>query len=479
MLGGRGRMDNNQMMPTEISIKNKKHMVKGNVIRTAVFARSKVIEIGTEDQERYYLIFYKNSLIFGGKLNQVEKGTFINKANHEGIIIESPHPILRALIPEGTVTIPNKSNLFSQLQLHYSPQEMVYILTTLDSFFEKEQLIKAIDKIFFHFRRNGKFLKSFQILQMLADFAPTLKSAQERLAAQEFSSYQHFYNSSSLPEILYKDPLYVELHCFKNRTNPEERKCLEEIVSKQDGLVELLLWLDHTEKHKETISIEMYTSSALRFVTMEEWMLILAQLNINPFQVLPDSKSVIKKMLQAGNYEKAALCLLRFIDDLPASYNANLLIIWDHSDPTFVIEHFDEFIKLLQHLPHSEKTKRFEQKVFQCAEILLKEHDLKTVYEQLIAIQMIIPGLEVIKKISEMVGLLENPDRMMELGDYYAEFKQFDKAIDCFFWEMELQPQNPAPVRKISKMYQSKGMIQEAAAYQKVLAQLQSNQETV
>ena len=67
---------------------------------------------------------------------------------------------------------------------------------------------------------------------------------------------------------------------------------------------------------------------------------------------------------------------------------------------------------------------------------------------------------------------------MMELGDYYAEFKQFDLAIDCFFWEMELQPQDPSPVWKISKMYQSKGMIKEAAAYQKVFAQLKSNQET-
>ncbi|MFB5196500.1 tetratricopeptide repeat protein [Neobacillus sp. KR4-4] len=471
-------MDNNQIMPTEISIKNKKHMVKGNVIRAVVYARSKVIQLSTVDQERYYLIYYNNALIFGGKLDQVEKGTFIYKATQEGITIEFPHPILRALIPEETVTIPNKSNLFSRLQLDYSPQEMVYILTTLDSFFEKEQLIKAIDKVFFHFRRNGKFLKSFQILQMLADFAPNFKSAQERLTAQEFSSYHHFYHSSSLPAILSKDPLYVELNCFKNRTNPEEQKCLEEIVNKQDGLVELLLWLENTEKLIGTKSIEKYTGRALRFVTMEEWMLILAQLNINPFRVLPDSESVINKMLQAGNYEKTALCLFRFINDLPASFNANLLIIWDHSDSTFVIEHFDEFIKLLQHLPHSEKTRRFEQKVFQCAEFLLKEHDLKTVYEQLSPIQMVIPGLEVMKKISEMVGLLENPDRMMELGDYYAEFKQFDQAIDCFFWEMELDPQNPAPVRKISKMYQSKGMIQEAAAYQKVLTQLKSNQET-
>lgn len=471
-------MDKKLIMPTEMSIKDKKHNVKGNIIRAAVFARSKVIEVMTADQERYYLIYYKNALIYGEKLDQIEEGTFIDKAFHEGIIIESPHPLLSALIPHINITIPNKNNLFSQLQIHYSLQEMVYILTTLDSFFQKEQLIKIIDKVFFHFRRNGKFMKSFQIIQMLADFAPTLKSAQERLASLEFSSYNHFYHSSSLPVIQMKDPLYVELHCFKNRTNPDERILLEEIVSKQDDLVELQLWLENAKRLKAAESIEKYTSIALRFVSMEEWMLILAQINLNPFQVLPDSKSIVEKMLKDGNYEKAALCILDFIDDMPASYDAILLLIWENSDPSFVIEHLDEFIKLLQHLPHTEKTKQFEQKVFQFAEILLKEHDLKTVHEKLIPIQKVIPDLDVIRKISEMVNLLEDPDRMMELGDYYAEFKQFDQAIDCFFWEMELQPQNPSPVRKISKMYQSKGMVKEASAYQKIFAQLKSNQET-
>lgn len=471
-------MDKKLIMPTEMSIKDKKHNVKGNIIRAAVFARSKVIEVMTADQERYYLIYYKNALIYGEKLDQIEEGTFIDKAFHEGIIIESPHPLLSALIPHVNNTIPNKNNLFSQLQIHYSLQEMVYILTTLDSFFQKEQLIKIIDKVFFHFRRNGKFMKSFQIIQMLADFAPTIKSAQERLASLEFSSYNHFYHSSSLPVIQMKDPLYVELHCFKNRTNPDERILLEEIVSKQDDLVELLLWLENAGKSKEAKSIEKYTSIALRFVTMEEWMLILAQLNINPFHVLPDSKSIIKKMLKDGNYEKAALCILDFIDDMPASYDAILLLIWEHSDPIFVIEHFDQFIMLVQHLSHEEKTKQLEEMVFKFAEILLKEHDLKTVHEKLIPIQKVIPDLDVLRKISEMVNLLEDPDRMMELGDYYAEFKQFDQAIDCFFWEMELQPQNPSPVRKISKMYQSKGMVKEASAYQKIFAQLKSNQET-
>ena len=118
-----------------------------------------------------------------------------------------------------------------------------------------------------------------------------------------------------------------------------------------------------------------------------------------------------------------------------------------------------------------------EQKIFQLSVKLLEEHDLKTVREKLFPIQAILPQLNAIRKINEMAGLEEDPDRMMELGDYYAEFNQFDKAIDCFFWEMELQPQNPIPVQKISKMYQHKGMAKEAAVYQKICAQLKQNKE--
>ena len=41
----------------------------------------------------------------------------------------------------------------------------------------------------------------------------------------------------------------------------------------------------------------------------------------------------------------------------------------------------------------------------------------------------------------------------MELGQHYAEFKQYDEAIECFSWEMELHPEDSAPVGELSKMY--------------------------
>ncbi|MGG3467420.1 hypothetical protein ABES02_07920 [Neobacillus pocheonensis] len=461
------------IMPTEISIKDKKIMVKGNVNRAALFARTKVIDVMTEDNERFYLIYYKNSFIYGDKLDKVEEDSFINKAFCEGIVIESPHPIITKLIPNQSVSIPNKNKLFSQLQLHNSLQEMAYIATTLDSFFEKEQLVKIIDNVYFHYRRSGSFIKSFQVLQILNDFSPTLKSVNERMNSKEFISYTDFYKSSSLPSILKKDPLYVELHCFQNRSNPDKRIFLEDILRKQDCFVELLLlWLEKVEKFQKAESIEKYTGIALQLVTIEEWIIMLGNAKINPYRELPEAKPMIEKMIQKEDYETAAEYVIKFIHDLPASYDSILNQLWGNLNAGFVVSHLDDFIFMFQKLVHKDNAKQFEQNLFQLAVILLEEHDLKTVHEKLLPIHTLLPDSVVIAKVNKMVEMLEDPDRMMELGEYYAEFKQYDKAIDCFFWEMELQPQDPTPVQKISKMYQHKGLVEEAATYQKVYAQL-------
>jgi hypothetical protein len=73
MIGGNVAMYKELIMPTEISIKDKKTVVKGNVNRAALYARTQVIDVITADNERYYFIYYKNSLVYGDKLDKVEE----------------------------------------------------------------------------------------------------------------------------------------------------------------------------------------------------------------------------------------------------------------------------------------------------------------------------------------------------------------------------------------------------------------------
>ena len=181
------------------------------------------------------------------------------------------------------------------------------------------------------------------------------------------------------------------------------------------------------------------------------------------------------KMIKNGHYERAALTLLNFIGDLPASYDDILSKIWRNSDSRFVIAHLEEFISLLKQLPEGETPKELDQNIFQIVVVLLERDGLKSVYEKLLPIQNF--NLDVIRKIGKMVELMEDPDRMMELGDYYAEFKQFDQAGLIASLGNGAKPQNPSPVWKICKMYQFKGMVKEATTYQKIYEQLKDHQE--
>ena len=217
----------NLSMPIEISIKEKKKLTKGKVMQAVKFSRFTILEVNTPLNESYYLMYYKNSLVYGEKLEKIEEGSFIDKACKTGIVLHEDHPFLSALIPSETATIPIKNKLFSHLQNQYSLQEVAYIATTLDSYFSKEQLTKVIYKIFYHYRRNGNFFNAFQIIQLIIDFAPDLSSAKEIKNSLEFYSYKNFYKSSSLPTIQEKDPLYVEWYCFKNRFQPDEYNILE------------------------------------------------------------------------------------------------------------------------------------------------------------------------------------------------------------------------------------------------------------
>lgn len=470
-------MKNELILPIEISIKDKKKQIKGKVHQAIKFSRCTILEVKTPLNESYYLMYYKNSLIYGEKLENVKENSFIDKACKMGIIFHEGHPYLSALIPSETAIIPVKNKLFSHLQKQYSLQEVAYIATTLDSYFSQEPLTKIIYKIFYHYRRNGNFSKAFQVIQILTDFAPELSSAKEIKNSLDFYSYKDFYKSSPLPAILQKDPLYVETLCFKNRLQPNEHDILEDLFKKQDSLVDIiLLWIEKVEKLSKVDSVEKYTSIALQFMPIEKWVLTIGYLQINPFQALPQAKSMIDKLIQEQQYETAALYLLNFLDALPSSYDDILHTLWDHLDTTFIASHVDTFLLLIQRLVQKDDENQSEQKLIQLIGKLLETYNLQEVHEKLLPIQKSVPHSPVIRKMNKMITLLEDPDHMMELGQYYADFNQYDEAIECFSWEMELHPNDPTPVSQLSKMYQNKGMVEEATAYHQIYTQIK-NQE--
>ncbi len=476
LLGGMGMREITG--PVEVSIKEKKKIYSGIIKKITMYARVKVLEIEIPLSEKFHVVYYNNSIVYGEKVDKLEKHSFIKLAHKHGITFDQSHPFISTLLPNDSITLPAKSKLFSNLQKKYSPSEIAYISTTLDSFFSHEHLIKVIEKIYFHYRRNGSFIKAFQVNQTLADFSPSYKSAQERMHLQEYNSYYDLYHSVNRSRsILYKkDPLYIETECFKKRNKSSHWTFLKEILLNEGRLLELVcIWLEKADSEKELEAIEEYTKHALTFVPIMEWIITLAHSKINAFKLLPEAKGMMKELIEKGHYEEAALSLLPFINDLPSTYDDLLMKLWLKLDYTFIEAHLNEFIMFIQHFVQMKGLKESELIISQLVEKLFAAHELQVVNDKLADIQKLVPHSIVLQKLSHMIEIKEDPNRMMELGQYFADFKQYDHAIDCFFWEMELQPQDPAPVWQLMKMYQNKGMTKEAAQYQQLFSQLQGN----
>jgi len=81
--------------------------------------------------------------------------------------------------------------------------------------------------------------------------------------------------------------------------------------------------------------------------------------------------------------------------------------------------------------------------------------------------------LPIFEKIEMMVKLSESLDDMQTLGEIYFEFQQFEKAIECFSWEMELNPSDPKPLKWLSKSYHELGQDQESKVYQQLCINMQ------
>ncbi|MGA9226604.1 MAG: hypothetical protein WB217_09735, partial [Mesobacillus sp.] len=339
-------MNSDLTMPTKISFKSNRVMVNGEVVRTAIFARFMVAEVQTELNGTYYLIFYKNALIYGEQLEKVEKDSFIDKVLNEGIVLDKKHPLLPVLLPATALTIPAKNKLFNHLQRDYSLLEIPCIAAALDSFFSPEQLTKQIENIFFHYRRNGSFFKAFQSIHFLSDLSPSMEKLNDLLHSREYSSYSSFYSTSSLSAIQKKDPLFAEFHCFTNRKNTEHFQMLESLLNSEERYAEgLLVWMDDKRNHTSE-SVKRQTELALKYIPLENWILVLSYAKINPYKWVSDARTFIEGLMREGQYEKAAVYLFPFIEDLPPEYHQVLNEIWKHVDAEFVSSNLDEFMLL-------------------------------------------------------------------------------------------------------------------------------------
>jgi tetratricopeptide (TPR) repeat protein len=77
--------------------------------------------------------------------------------------------------------------------------------------------------------------------------------------------------------------------------------------------------------------------------------------------------------------------------------------------------------------------------------------------------------------INRMYKIREEPDQQHFMGELYYQINQLPQAIDCFLWDLELNPINPRPIKWLTKLYNELGMVEESKSYQYLYKQVQKS----
>jgi tetratricopeptide (TPR) repeat protein len=276
--------------------------------------------------------------------------------------------------------------------------------------------------------------------------------------------YKHFTD-----ELLNKDVIFAEKWLFTQRNELPYFSILEETLLKEGYIVDTVsLHIDRflssaTEEHYQALLQHLQL-----IFNEEEICTILGNLSSQLPQFRNVQNDFLEKLLELGKFEEAT----HFMADGPIIPTAihpevlNKLIEQILSSPSSL--HYEGLNSFLIPLAMSEPGKA-DKTIQKCISVLLREHDLVYVKDWLRPIRAAEPSLPILKKMDYMEQFSNNPDEQFALGELYFELMQYEKAIDCFSWEMELHSSDPRPVQWLAKIYKKLGNDSESEAYQHLL----------
>ncbi|TLS35951.1 tetratricopeptide repeat protein [Pseudalkalibacillus caeni] len=453
-----------------ITVMNGKQQLQLTPERLAMYHRCNLIEAHDENHETYYLFFYKQVFLTGKKASDVKRHSFVEKAFKNGILFDSDHPLLNNLLNStSSIKFQRFNQLLNKIQQTYTPQETVLIFTFFDTFIDKQKIIKLAQNLFYEYRRNGKLYMGYQILRILNHFAPEHGWIKQQVNHMDYQKYAMFYNQSP-EQIVKKDPLYAELICFEKRTSPECQLILSSILTTGKRWTDFLsVTIDHYAKAPDSARFQTLITLLGRFISEDsEKANILNHL----YRQSPDLPELQHHLFQTSlllhNYDEAIDLVSLHRLPLTALQKKELKDVILESLPSLKKQTIEKLSVVLQQLFASDSEK-LNEILMPCVSYLLKEHDINYIKAWLRPLEQSEHPLPVVKKINEMIMVLDDPDKQSSLGEMYYFFKQSEKAIECFKWDMELKPDDPKPIQSLSKIYAENGQPEESQTYQQLL----------
>ncbi|MDL4841841.1 tetratricopeptide repeat protein [Aquibacillus rhizosphaerae] len=435
------------------------------------YKQSKIVEARDSNHNYYYLFFYKNDYINGTSSNQIGINSYVHRAFTHGIHMDGEHPLTVALIRQhDSFHLQTFNQLFKKLQQKYTELETALIFTFFDSFTAQDSIKKLLKKTYYQYRRNGQMLAAFQLLLIYIHHDKKDSFAQDMINNMQFRSYHQSYEN--LNQVYIKDPLQFEIVSFDNLKNKKHVNLLLELYKKQQR------WIDELALRIHLLNID-YSSENFaiiqEMITLfnEEEQTDLLQLLSKQADNNPNlQETVLNHLIHSGRHNEA-VDLVMTSDYQPNKQQLeSIKISIEKADPsnlTPLINNSNE--RLLQLVSNDHKTLESLTTVFVSS--FLREHSLDTILQWFSPYRKAKIHLPIEQKLLKMQTLEDDPDQQYALGQLYLEFHQFEKSVDCFKWEMELNPSDPKPVQSLTKALNEIGNKEEASAYQQLLIQMQ------
>ncbi|SDH39487.1 hypothetical protein SAMN05192534_10535 [Alteribacillus persepolensis] len=461
-------------MNLEHTVMDNKKKISIQPERMVVYLQSKIIESTDQEGYMYYLFFYKDHYITAVKTNKVRRRSYVEKANKRGIVFSASHPFCQKLLSNHSSFIKRSFNqVRAKLEKQYPPHETASILTFFDAFIPKKEIFTIIQSYFYQYRRNGQLFAGYRLLRVLLDFTPKHRWVRQTANELQYARYKELYQEKH-NDLWEKDINYVEKALFQQRQ--KSSKAADQLLTLFDHdnrfLDACILMIQQFLLKPSQYSYERIMERIKTHFSSEDMLIIVEDM----YQRLPSFEplqyTLLHHYLLQQNLDKTIPLLNEHSLQLTNTQwmdLENMLEKMNIQHDNMSIEHLNTYIAAL----FQTDPKKAETILHKCVTQLLTVKKLADVSDWLRPIQSAYANSPVIKRIENMLQWSEDPDQQRKLGELYYQFQQIDQAIECFSWEMEMDTQDPLPVRWLSKLYLEAGKQEESKAYQKLYQEMQ------
>ncbi len=454
-----------------VTIQTKKKTKYVSIQRMAAYHAIKVVEAYDDHNECYLLFFYKNQYLTYRKVTSLGTDSRLKALFSDGIIIDAPHPLIEHLIARTqTFTFQSFNQLLHKAEQHFSDQETSLIFSFFDSFIPKDKIINLMRNKYNQFRRNGQFFKAYQILQICLDYAPNNNWARDMSHNLQYHRFEMLYDEVG-PALFNKDPLYVEIHSFQNRPDDKLFSQLQEKLSQEDRWIDqIILYRDRMLTSEGAGSFANLYSLLISHLQDEDIIYLLNELLEKGRNQKELRQALINLLIKNRHYEDAINVISNRYSTVSNDEYLQVQYLLEHKP----LDSSKLQIENMNHiLVHETEPHKLEKLLRLCIPILLNKYDFTFTHQWLRPFYELEVSLPILQKLNTMAAIKDDPEHQLQLGELYYEFQQFDRAIDCFSFEMELNPHDIKPIQWLAKAYRELGKKEESLAYQNIVASMQ------